>query len=177
MIGLSWFLVCIADVLYIPPVVPYLTVQPKVIDRFPIRILGSTTRPTAIAGLQDTFDLSVQGCTDIASLLVLLYTRIKPSHTASFPSLELNAIRLWHLDEDKLTRLSSGNIASNCITPKSILVYTVAKPLGKSFVNVYADEEKVDRVEVEVQLARTWQRKEEVEGLEEVSIAWGRLVS
>lgn len=51
----------------------------------------------------------------------------------------------------------------------------MAKPLGKSFVNVYADEEKVDRVEVEVQLARTWQRKEEVEGLEEVSIAGGTL--
>lgn len=148
------------------------TVQPKVINRFPIRILGSTTRPTASAALQDTFDLSVQGCTEISSLLVLLYTRIKLSHEDSnFGSAELhlNAIRLWHLDEDRLVRLSNGTIASNEITPKSILCYTIGKRTGKSFVHTYVDESKVSRVEVDIELSRPWQSKEQDEGLEEVS--------
>lgn len=144
-------------------------VQPKVIDRFPIRILGSTTRPTADVGLQDSFDLSVQGCTEISSLLVLLYTRLRLAHPNTFCSLKLNAIRLWHLDEDRLIRLSIGNIASNNITPKSILCYTVGKRTGKSFVHVYADKSKVGRVEVDVELCCLWQAKETDEDLEEVS--------
>jgi hypothetical protein len=139
-----------------------------VIDRFPIRILGSTTRPTADVGLQDSFDLSVQGCTDISSLLVLLFTRLKMAHPATFYRLELNAIRLWHLDEDRLVRLSIGNIASNNITPKSILCYTIGKRTGKSFVHVYADKAKVGRVEVDVELSSVWQAKEKDESLEEV---------
>lgn len=100
---------------------------------------------------------------------MLLYTRIKLSNSRSFSSLELNAIRLWHLDEDRLIRLSSGNIASNNITPKSILCYTIGRKTGKSFVSVYADPSKIDKVEVDVELSRAWQCKDKPDDLEEVS--------
>lgn len=66
--------------------------------------------------------------------------------------------------------MSSGNIAGNNITPKSILCYSIGKRTGKSFVSVYADGGKVDRVEVDVELSRVWQCKEKPKELEEVGV-------
>lgn len=110
----------------------------------------------------------MQGSTQISSLLVLLYTRIKLAQEQEYRIPNLNSIRLWSLNGDSLVRLSRGTVASNSITPRSILVYTIGKRTGKSHVFTYADASKVKKVAVEVQVSNIWQGKDPSHGVEKV---------
>lgn len=104
------------------------------------------------------------------------------AHPNDLTTLDLNAVRLWYLNEDHLVRLSTGTVASNAITSKTIICYSIAKRTGISQIFIYADSTKVARVDWELTFARQWRSVEhredgtEIVGYRQISKAEGTLL-